>query len=353
MAKRLIFVATILIFSITTFSQSSPKSNFTGIEVSSFNQNDIFLKWNLNQLNLEKTLIDNNEFSVINFEGCNFTDIISSPELPYQEFKIGIPNNSSLRHILSNVKYETITNVTPIPVGKPFKEKSGIISLTRNKNSENYNFSPKEIIEFSEQSYFKDMPVVQVKFFPVTYDANNKTIRYIKSANIRIIITDADRQNTRSAKNKYLKDIYNNYVINYPQALNWLVTKSKSLTKPAFVPQGPWYKITITEDGLYKIASTTLAAAGINISAIDPRTIQIYNNGGMPLNINAMATENNPTEPVENAIYVSGESDGSFDAGDYVLFYGTELGGWNYSSAHSDFAFVQHPYDTKNYYWLT
>ena len=63
------------------------------------------------------------------------------------------------------------TDVTPIPVGKPFKEKSGIISLTRNKNSENYNFSPKEIIEFSEQNYFKDMPVVQVKFFPVTYDA--------------------------------------------------------------------------------------------------------------------------------------------------------------------------------------
>ena len=353
MTKRLIFVATILVLSISVFAQSSTKLNFTGIDVSSYNYNEIFLKWKLNQLNLEKVLIENNEFFVINFEGCNYTDIISSPELPYKEFMIGIPNNSSLRYTLSNVKYETITDITPMPVGKPFKEKSGIISLTRNKNSENYNFNPKEIVEFSEQDYFKDMPVVQVKFFPVTYDANNKTIRYIKSADIRIFIIDGERQNTKSTTNKYLKDLYNDYVINYPQAQNWLVTRSKTLTKPTFVPQGPWYKITITEDGLYKITSTTFTAAGINISTIDPRTIQIFNNGGEPLNINALGVENNPTEPVENAIYVSGESDGSFDAGDYVLFYGTELGGWNYSSSLNDFAYIQHPYDTKNYYWLT
>ncbi|MCK5033938.1 MAG: hypothetical protein KAS18_09900, partial [Calditrichia bacterium] len=318
-----------------------------------YNQNEIILKWNLDQLQIEKVSIDYNEFSSIKFEGSNYTDSINLPEIPYKEFTLGVPNNSSFQYSISNIKYGTVTNVTPIPVGKPFREKSGIISITRNKNRENYNFSPKETVEFSDQHYFKDMPVVQVKFFPVTYNDNNKTIKYIKSADIKIIISDGDRQNSKSTTSKYLKDLYKNYIVNYPQAQNWLTPKSNILAKPTFVPQGPWYKIEVTEDGLYKISSTTLTSAGIDISAINPRTFQIYNNGGKPLNVNALSLENNPTEPVENAIFVSGESDGSFNAGDYILFYGTQLGGWNYSSSHSDFAFIQHPYDTKNFYYLT
>jgi len=147
------------------------------------------------------------------------------------------------------------------------------------------------------------MPVIKIKFYPVTYDDNTQTIRYIKTADIRIIIKDGERQSTKSTSNKYLKELYQDYIINYSQAQNWLTPKSKIFAKTTFVPQGPWYKIEITEDGLYKILSSTLTSAGINISTIDPRTFQLFNNGGKPLNINALSTENNPTEPVGVTIF--------------------------------------------------
>jgi peptidase C25-like protein/flagellar hook capping protein FlgD len=353
MVKRIIFAATILILSITTFSQSTTELKFTGLKVSSFNQNEIIIKWNVTQIQINPVVIDNKEYSSISFEGCDFTDEIGLPEIPFKDITLGIPNNATLQYSLSNIKYETIENITPLPVGQPFRDKSGITSLIRRENKENYNFNPKEIIVFSQQEYFKDMPVVQVKYYPVSYDHTTNTIKYIKSADIRVTIRDGKRSNSKSTSNKYLQDLYNEYIINYSQAQNWLIPKSKTFAKTAFVPQGPWYKIEVTEDGLYKIATTTLTAAGIDISTIDPRTFQLFNNGGKPLNINALSTENNPTEPVENSIYVSGETDGSFDAGDYILFYGTELGGWNFSSSNNDFIFIQHPYDTKNYYWLT
>jgi hypothetical protein len=50
---------------------------------------------------------------------------------------------------------------------------------------------------------------------------------------------------------------------------------------------------------------------------------------------------------------VQGEQDGSFDQGDYILFYGTQLGGWNYSKSTKDFEYIHHTYDTMNLYWLT
>lgn len=66
--------------------------------------------------------------------------------------------------------------------------------------------------------------------------------------------------------------------------------------------------------------SDDLAAAGMPVSEIDPRTFQLFNGGQ------------------EVAILVTGEADGSFDAGDVVLFYGQ-------------------PADTRytdtNVYWLT
>lgn len=353
MVKRIIFAATILILSITVFSQTFPKLHTTGLRISSFSQHEIILSWNLNKIQIEPVTIENNKFAYISFDNCNFVDDIGFPEIPYKKFNLGIPNNSSLQYSISNIKYEYISDVTPIPVAKPFRNSSGVISLFREKNDQNFDFMPSEIIDISEQEYFKDMPFVTINFYPITYDDKNKTIKYIKSADIRITNNGGDQGSSKSTSNTYLKDLYSNYIINYEQSQNWLKQKSKNLNKSAFVPQGPWYKIEVTKDGLYKIPSTTLTASGIDVTNLDPRTIQIYNNGGKPLSVNALATENNPTEPVENAIYVSGESDGNFDAGDYILFYGTELGGWNYSNSHNDFAFINHPYDTKNYYWLT
>jgi len=353
MVKRIILAATILILSITTFSQSIPKHNFNGLKVKSFSQNQIHLKWNIDNIHINDATIENYNFSSISFDECDFTDRIGLPEIPFKEFRIGTPDNADVQYSISNIQYETITNITPLPVGQPIRDKSGLISLIRNSNSGNYNFNPKELIEFSNQEYFKDLPFINAKFYPVSYDHSNNSIKYIKSADIQITIRSGYQPNSNPTSNKYLQDLYNDYVINFKQAQNWLKPRSKTLLKSTVVPQGPWYKIEVTEDGMYKITSSTLTAAGIDITTIDPRTFQLFNNGGKPLNVNALATVNNPSEPVENAIYVSGESDGSFDSGDYILFYGKELGGWNYSSNQSDFTYIQHPYDTKNYYWLT
>ncbi len=104
---------------------------------------------------------------------------------------------------------------------------------------------------------------------------------------------------------------------------------------------------------MYKINATTLSAAGIDPGSVDPRTLKIYNHGGFPLETDTRRLVENPEGPLETAIIVSGEEDGRFDSADFILFYGKGIGGWAYNSSVNQFRFSQHPYDKKNYYWLT
>lgn len=84
---------------------------------------------------------------------------------------------------------------------------------------------------------------------------------------------------------------------------------------------GNWYKLGVTESGVYKIDKSFLSnELGISTAAINPKSVKIYGKGG------AMLPQENDifrhSDPPQNAIYAFGESDGSFDDGDYFLFYG-------------------------------
>jgi hypothetical protein len=114
---------------------------------------------------------------------------------------------------------------------------------------------------------------------------------------------------------------------------------------------GTWYRIAVTEDGVYKLDAAHLAAAGISLSGLDPRTIKIYGNGGKELSEDPTAPR--PNDLVENAIRVEGEADGKFDAADLVVFYGKSTRGWSYDPGAKRFSHYIHHYATVNYYWLT
>jgi len=83
---------------------------------------------------------------------------------------------------------------------------------------------------------------------------------------------------------------------------------------------GLWFKISVTEDGIYKIDRNFLAGLGVDVDNLNPQHINIFGNGDglLPILNSAPRTD----DLAKNAVQVIGESDGSFDEGDYILFYG-------------------------------
>lgn len=133
-------------------------------------------------------------------------------------------------------------------------------------------------------------------------------------------------------------------------------------TSPRFSYRGPQptssvlsngqvFKIAIQEEGIHKLSYGFLKdELKVDVDQIDPRSIQIFGNGGglLPLYVEAERA----ADLVENRIIVSGEADGSFDQSDYVLFYAESANRWSLDSANNVFQRQEHIYANENYYYL-
>lgn len=70
-----------------------------------------------------------------------------------------------------------------------------------------------------------------------------------------------------------------------------------------------YYKIPVTQNGIYRLDYSTLSNAGIPVSTLDPHNIQIFFRGE------------------EQYIYIKGEADSIFNSSDYIEFYGQKNDG--------------------------
>ncbi|MDQ3048441.1 MAG: C25 family cysteine peptidase [Bacteroidota bacterium] len=100
-----------------------------------------------------------------------------------------------------------------------------------------------------------------------------------------------------------------------------------------------YYKIKVSQEGIFRLDSTTLAAAGIAVgpSGLDPRNFQLFNKG------------------IQQAIWVQGESDGKFNTGDFIEFYGKPNDGNSEGGMYTASSFIPNPYyslinDTAAYF---
>ena len=133
--------------------------------------------------------------------------------------------------------------------------------------------------------------------------------------------------------------------------VNSLAYKSTNYKSNSVLDSGNWYKIAVSNTGIYKISYDELNELGLNVSTINPKHIRVYGNGGgmLPENINDFRYD----DLQENAIQVTGEDDGSFDSGDYILFYAESPNEWEYSSNDKRLHKSLHLYSDYNYYYIT
>ena len=89
---------------------------------------------------------------------------------------------------------------------------------------------------------------------------------------------------------------------------------------------GNWYKIRVKKSGVFRLDKAFFQQNNIPTN-VDPRTIKIYGNGGKMLNENPGDFRYGALQ--ENAIQFVGEEDGSFDSGDFILFYSQGPHDWN------------------------
>lgn len=129
------------------------------------------------------------------------------------------------------------------------------------------------------------------------------------------------------------------------------LTSAAVAQSASVLSSGTWAQFSVEKHGVYKIDFDLLKKAGINPDNIDPRKLQLfaYPTGMLPQS-NAVAR---PADLQEVAVFVSGEEDGKFNAGDYLVFYGQGPDLIEYNTSKNIFRYQNNLYTDKNFYFLT
>ena len=113
---------------------------------------------------------------------------------------------------------------------------------------------------------------------------------------------------------------------------------------------GNWYKLSVNQDGIYKIDRALLISMGIIVDNLNPQDINVFGNG------DGLLPEGNSTprtdDLAKNAIKIVGEADGSFDANDYILFYGWGPNRWYPNNDTTRFKQTKHIYSDFSCYYI-
>lgn len=123
-----------------------------------------------------------------------------------------------------------------------------------------------------------------------------------------------------------------------------------SRTNSSVLASGEWYRIGVEKDGVYRISYEYLLDIGVDVEAISPDDLNIYGNG-----VGLLPVQNGiyrPDDLQANAIQVIDGNDGSFDPGDYLLFFARGPHRWEYQSAQSEYRHIKHLYTDTSYYFI-
>lgn len=263
------------------------------------------------------------------------------PQAPVTGVLVGIPGTDDVRLEIVETEYRTLSGVRLPPAPRftltssdpfaltPDEEPQTVYAMDQNLETRD-EWLPGPIAQAGETGMLRDQAVVRIQFFPVQYNPRRQEVRIYQR--IRVAVR-ADRQSpdqreeaSRRLASPLFERLLQQTLVNYgaldrPQSVlmqeDGLYEDNARKRQTGDAGQ---VKIGVEEDGVYRVDYADLAAAGLDMDAIDPHKLRLVNRG------------------VSIPIQVVGEADGAFDPSDFILFYG---------QGNRDV------YTARNVYWLS
>lgn len=110
--------------------------------------------------------------------------------------------------------------------------------------------------------------------------------------------------------------------------------------------KGKWFKIAVTEEGIYRIDYATLKQIGLD----NPSCPVLYGNNAGQLSYYNDGSA--PDDLREQALYISGD-DSILNEGEYILFFAQGTGRWIYDYEKKDYTWLKHNYSDTAFYFIS
>ncbi len=268
------------------------------------------------------------------------------PALPERRLLVGIPPAATvqLEVIPEATELHRGLRIAPVPrqtlrraVAPDELPSSSDLAWDYSPDPAVYNadrFIPASPAELGDAGWLRDQRFVEVVIHPAQYNPATQELRYHRRLRIRLRFEGGIPAAAAPAPAEGpFEPLLRRALVNYEEARRFrqfvrplpfpTSSEGEGLAPNASPAALGAYKVLVGRIGVYRLTYDDLRSAGLPVDALDPRTFRLLDggNGG-----------------AEVALWVAGESDGKFDPGDVILFYGRA---------------VDTRYTGTNVYWLS
>ncbi len=291
-------------------------------------------------LDLEPLSIDGQAYVQPRITGWATSGSPGAPELPYVLGAIGAPPGTQVRVEIepgTAYRFELSAPVAPvatITAGMDWEALgNGELALPRPARDLEMDAAvygaggsyPGALAEVVSDAQVRGQRVVGIAAYPVQYEPTTGVLTVYENLEVRVRFEGAGAVGRPgavvAAESPVFESLFEGGLLNYDQARAWRRGQEPAVPDVApWTPPEPGYRVYVEKEGFYRLTHGELQAAGVLAGDPDPGTFRMYHQGQ------------------EVAIHVELGGDGSFDSGDYLLFYGEA---------------VASKYTRYNVYWLT
>ena len=326
-------------------------------EISQVTSTDgITVQFTLPKLAISEVIRDNIRYQEVSYADCRFTNEPGNPKVPVTRLMLGIPTAATIEAVdVSAAPTETRAGVrlAPVPIfdihernslhsaSQQSSESGSAYQLNGNTSvARNRPYPGQPLARIIREGYIRNQRVIALALYPVQYLPNTRQLRLHSriTVNIRFAYTKQGASLTTSGSNSQVfpnqgitvpeseafERAFSHQLFNAEQAAQFRAPRPLVPAAPTLISNAgneTRYKLSISETGIYAVTATSLQNDwGIELIGSDPTRLRL--------------THDKKDIPV----YISGASDGSFDANDAIFFLGHK---------------PKNRYTRWNSYWLT
>ncbi len=280
----------------------------------------------------------------------------AEPAIPAAVFSFGVPENST--PVITGITKKggrTLTGeLARIPNTIKIENDIPVLTLDTDELS-SYSELNIKTIQLEDAGYFRQQRIYKVIIIPYEFSDKSASINLFNEISVNLSFGGGNGVKSSQSYSVAEEELYNSSLINFDQSKWWLKKHkvNKSIRKSSFSGPGDWYKLSLFKDGIYRITTEDLETFGVNITGTDIERIKLYSpyfeGRVMDGKIGAAVKPNRKEIPVWRK---DTNSNGKFDAGDEIVFYGKGSSGWEYNQKKEHIYYSQNPYSTFSAFWL-
>ncbi|NWG27149.1 MAG: hypothetical protein HXY48_01305, partial [Ignavibacteriaceae bacterium] len=248
--------------------------------------------------------------NIINYSAGIDESKAGLPILPSKTIFIAVPPESKIDINIIKEKTNLITNVIPKANPEISLSSDSTLNYTEGKLELSLNtgdFYPQEKFIIEGYIWLRSFYCAVVRFNTHRYDWQNRQLTELTQAAIKLKFFDEKPFIANTSQLDEFEMLLEKVIINFNEAKNFRSFPPASAFNDS---TGNWIdyskeyvKLQIPNNGIYRISYDDALSFGIPQS-VNPKTFKIYYEGK------------------ELSLFVSGETDNSFDPGDYIEFWG-------------------------------